>query len=323
MKAAEETNLACVDEGRRVLEIEAAALLKLSHNMPKDFERFLEVVNEIDGRVVVSALGKSGHIARKIAATLSSTGTPAFFLHAAEASHGDLGMIDKNDICLLISNSGETTELRHIVAHAKRFSIPLAAISSRPDSTLMRAADFRLALPDVPEACAIGMAPTTSTTLALAMGDALAVSLMSQRGFQPDDFHTLHPGGRLGAQMVRVRDLMHTEDSIPLVDSGTEMSDVLLTMTSKGFGIAGVVKDGLLAGVITDGDLRRNMVDLMKYQAGDIATTEPVTVTPECFAAKALALMNDRKISTLMVVSEGNEPIGVLHVHDLLRAGIA
>ncbi len=312
-----------LEEGKRVLETEAAAILKLSQNMPRDFEALVEAMIEFRGRLIVSGLGKSGHVARKIAATFSSTGTPAYFLHAAEASHGDLGMVDASDICLLISNSGETGELRHLVTHAKRFSLPLAVISSHADSTLVRAADFRLVLPNVREACPIGMAPTTSTTMAMALGDALAVSLMSRRGFMPDDFHVLHPGGRLGVQMMRVSDLMHTGDSVPLVHGDTAMNEVLLTMTRKGFGIAGILEHDRLGGVFTDGDLRRNMQGLMGFSAREIATKDPVVIGEDALAAEALALMNDKEISALIVLSKDGKPVGVLHVHDLLRAGLA
>ncbi|WP_432257117.1 KpsF/GutQ family sugar-phosphate isomerase [Limimaricola sp. AA108-03] len=295
----------------------------MADNMPEDFEDVVDIISKSDGRVIVSGVGKSGHIGRKISATLSSTGTPSYFVHATEASHGDLGMIARNDMCLLISNSGETVELRDIVAHTRRFSVPMVAISSRPTSTLMKAADYRLTLPAFPEACSIGMAPTTSTTLTLALGDALAVSLMEQRGFRPENFRVFHPGGRLGAQMATVGQLMHGGTEVPLVDVGTSMSETLLVMTSKGFGIAGVVCDGKLIGVVSDGDLRRNMTTLMAQQAGEVANINPSTVPADTLAATALSLMNERKISALMVIDAEARPIGVLHIHDCLRAGVA
>lgn len=309
--------------GRRVLQVEAEALLLLADNMPRDYEAVVDLMLGTAGRVIVSGVGKSGHVGRKISATLASTGTPSHFVHATEASHGDLGMITEHDVCLLISNSGETSELRDVVAHTRRFSVPLVAISSRPNSTLMMAADYCLTLPLAREACAIGMAPTTSTTLTMALGDALAVSLMKLRGFRPENFRVFHPGGRLGAQMATVAQLMHGAAELPLVEVSTSMSETLLVMTSKGFGIAGVVRDGKLVGVVSDGDLRRNMGTLMTDCAGDVASLSPVTVPAEMLAAKALATMNEHKISALMVVDAKQRPVGILHIHDCLRAGVA
>jgi len=305
---------------RRVLGIEAQALTRLADELPPDFAAVVALMLGARGRVVVSGIGKSGHVGTKIAATLASTGTPAQFVHASEASHGDLGMLTRDDVCVLISNSGETPELGDILAHTRRFGIPLVGISKNPGSTLMKAADLRLTLPDAPEACAIGMAPTTSTTLTLALGDALAVALMEERGFRPEHFATFHPGGKLGAQMARVSSLMHTD--LPLVQAATPMADTLLVMTSKGFGIAAVVADGKLTGVISDGDLRRNMGDLMTRQAGEVANPDPVTITPDMLAAEALRILNERKISALVVVEDG-APVGLVHIHDLLRAGVA
>ncbi|WP_193825215.1 KpsF/GutQ family sugar-phosphate isomerase [Oceaniglobus indicus] len=308
----------------RVLHTEAAALNRLADDLPPDFERVVARIIKLTGRVIVSGIGKSGHVARKIAATLASTGTPAMFVHPSEASHGDLGMIDPDDACLLISNSGETSELGDIITFTRRFSIPLIAVSGRANSTLMLAADLCLLLPDAPEACPIGMAPTTSTTMALALGDALAISLMEARGFAADRFHDFHPGGKLGAQMTRVDRLMHGPADLPLVAPGMAMGDTLIEMTSKGFGIAAVVAaDGTLAGIVTDGDLRRNMADLMNRSAGEVATKDPVTIGPATLAAEALAILNARKISVLLVVGEDRKPLGILHIHDLLRIGAA
>ena len=311
-----------VEAARQVLTTEAGALTLLADHIPADFPAVIDLILSTRGRVIVCGIGKSGHIGRKISATLASTGTPAFFVHASEASHGDLGMITPQDICLLISNSGETQELGDVLAHTRRFSIPLVAISSRNDSTLMKAADYRLLLPPAPEACPMGMAPTTSTTLTLALGDALAVALMEQRNFQPDQFRTFHPGGKLGAQLSTVAQLMHAADALPLVDFDAPMDQVLLEMTSKGFGTTGVIQNGALVGIVSDGDLRRNMHRLMDSTAGQVATLSPVTVPPDMLAAQALALMNTRKITTLFVV-DNTAPVGILHLHDLLRAGVA
>jgi arabinose-5-phosphate isomerase len=322
MQVAPETQTSITESGQRVLTTEADALRQMATNMPADFEAVVQLMLTLKGRVIVSGIGKSGHIGRKIAATLASTGTPSSFVHCAEASHGDLGMVTRDDICLLISNSGETTEMRDIVAHATRFSIPMVAISSKPDSTLMKAAQYRLALPPAPEACSNGKAPTTSTTLTLALGDALAVALMEQRDFMPEDFRVFHPGGKLGAQMATVGQLMHDGDDLPLVAGDLPMRDTLLTMTAKGFGVAGVVQEGRLTGVISDGDLRRNMDSLMRAPARDVASPDPVTITAEALATQALATMNTRKISVLMVVDDAHHPVGILHIHDLLRAGI-
>ncbi|MDU8930050.1 KpsF/GutQ family sugar-phosphate isomerase [Alisedimentitalea sp. MJ-SS2] len=319
----DETTSTSRDTGIRVLRTEAQALSQMAQALPDGFEQAVEMILEAPGRVIVAGIGKSGHIGRKIAATLASTGTPADFLHAAEASHGDMGMVTTDDVCILISRSGETAELGDLLRYTRRFSVPMIAISSKPESTLMQAADCGLLLPDLPEACAIGLAPTTSTTLTLALGDALAVAVMEARGFGPEDFQTFHPGGKLGAQLMRVEELMHGAEALPLCAPGDAMTDVLLTMTSKSFGIAAVVDDGRLAGVISDGDLRRHVDGLMQLTARDVATPDPVTVTPDMLAAQALALLNERKISVLMVVDQEHRPLGVLHIHDLLRAGVA
>lgn len=309
---------------RSVLQKEAAAVAQMADELPADFENAVRCILGINGRVVVSGVGKSGHIGRKIAATMASTGTPSYFVHGAEASHGDLGMVTRHDACVLISNSGETAELRDITLYTRRFNIPLIAISSNPDSTLMKAADYKLALPKIPEVCTIGKAPTTSTTLTLALGDALSVAVMEARGFSADEFHTFHPGGKLGTQLSRVADLMHGSGELPVVPSDLPMSDVLLTMTSKGFGVALVLDDdGKLVGAVTDGDLRRNMDVLMGKTAGEIASPDPVSVPETTLAAQALALLNERKITTLPVTDEAGKPVGILHIHDLLRAGIA
>lgn len=307
----------------RVLQTEAQALLTIAETVPENFDAVARLLAGLEGRVIVSGIGKSGHIGRKISATLASTGTPSYFVHGAEASHGDLGMITRHDVCLLISNSGETQELRDILLHTRRFSIPLIGISSNPDSTLMQTADHKLTLPKLPEACPMGLAPTTSTTMTLALGDALAVAVMELRGFRSEDFQVFHPGGKLGAQLSRVEDLMHGPDMLPLVPAEMVMNDVLITMTSKSFGIAAVVEGGKLIGVISDGDLRRNIARLADATAGEIASRTPATVTPDVLAAQALALLNERKIGALMVVDGENHPVGILHIHDVLKAGVA
>ncbi|TGN62171.1 KpsF/GutQ family sugar-phosphate isomerase [Paracoccus liaowanqingii] len=308
----------------RVLRQEGEALSRFAESLPVDFDAAVEKILATTGRIIVSGMGKSGHIGRKIAATLASTGTPSFFVHPAEASHGDLGMVTPSDICILISNSGETAELSDLIAHCARFSVTLIGISKRPDSTLMRAADLRLTLPDLPEVCSIGMAPTTSTTLMLGLGDALAVALMEARGFQSDEFHVFHPGGKLGARLSRVIQLMHGPAKLPLARVDTPMSEAILEMSAHGFGIVGVTDAaGRLHGVISDGDLRRNMVGLIERQAGQVCTRQPVTVTPETLAAEALAIMNAHKISALFAVDHDERPVGILHIHDCLRAGIA
>lgn len=314
---------AAIASARRVIEVEGQAMLRLAGEIPEDLAHAVELISGCSGRLIVSGMGKSGHIARKIAATFASTGTPALFVHPAEASHGDLGMITSADICLLISNSGETTELGDLLAHAARFSIPVVAICGREDSTLMRAADVRLKLPDAPEACAIGMAPTTSTLLTLALGDALAMAIMERRGFAREQFSAFHPGGKLGARLAKVSQLMHPADESPIVGSDTPMSDTLIEMTAKGFGIACVTDaDGRLVGVISDGDLRRAIDGLLERSAGDVATRHPITVTPDMLAAEAVALMQKGKVTTLVVTFQDRIPVGILRIHDCLRAGV-
>ena len=313
-----------VTDAKKVLKIEADALGKLKDDLPIDFSDLVKRIQSLTGRVIVSGVGKSGHIGNKIAATLASTGTPAYFIHATEASHGDLGMITEQDLCLLISNSGETIEIFDILTHARRFSIPVATMSSNYESTLVKAADFKLCLPIVDEACPIGMAPTTSTTMMLALGDALAVVLMKAKSFNAENFKVFHPGGKLGAKLMTVGQLMHKNDDIPLVNTETSMKETLLTISSKGFGVAVIVDDiGCLVGVITDGDLRRHIDDLMERNAGDIASLLPTTVVEKTFAVDALNLMQNQKISVLIVTSADNKPVGIIHIQDLLRVGVA
>ena len=313
-----------VQAAKKVLQTEADALETLKNDLPNDFSDLVKLILNLNGRVIVSGVGKSGHIGNKIAATLASTGTPAYFVHATEASHGDLGMITEKDLCLLISNSGETSEIFDIVAHARRFSIPVATISSNTESTLVKAADFKLCLPVVEEACPIGMAPTTSTTMMLALGDALAVALMEAKNFNTENFKVLHPGGKLGAKMMMVSQVMHKSDALPLVETQTSMKETLLTMSSRGFGIAAVVNEkDVLVGVISDGDLRRHINDLMSKTAGEIASLSPITVVRETFVVDALKLMQENKITVLIVTSAENKPVGILHIQDLLKVGAA
>ncbi len=308
---------------RRVFETEAAGLAAAARALDDRFVAAIERLARVKGRVVVTGMGKSGHIAHKIASTLASTGTPSFFVHPAEASHGDLGMVTKDDAVIAISNSGTTAELSDIVAHTRRFKIPLIAITAGARSQLAETADVVLELPRAPEACPMGLAPTTSTTVTLALGDAIAVALLERRGFTSDDFHLLHPGGQLGRRLLKVGDIMHRGDAIPVARPDEVMGDVLITMTAKHFGCVGVIKGGKLVGVITDGDLRRHMApDLPAARARDIMTRTPVTVRSRMLAAEALGIMNEHAITALFVVDAGRLT-GILHIHDILHAGVA
>ena len=316
-----------LDVARDVLATEAAGLRSLAAGLGPEFSAAVDCLAGAGGRIVVSGMGKSGHVARKIAATFASTGTPALFVHPAEASHGDLGMILLGDAVLALSNSGETAELADIVAHARRFGLKLVAITMRAGSTLARAADVALLLPQTAEACPMGLAPTTSTTMQMALGDALAVALLQRRGFTEADFRGFHPGGRLGARLRRVRDLMHAGDAIPLAASGTAMDRALVLMTEKRFGCLGVIsEDGALLGIITDGDLRRAMgPDLLTRSVDEVMTRAPRTIGPDALAAEALHAMNahERPVTALFVLEQDGKVVGILHIHDLLRAGVA
>jgi arabinose-5-phosphate isomerase len=309
---------------RRVLCLEAEALRAMSDALDDTFSQAVEILFAVSGRVVVSGMGKSGHIARKISATLASTGTPSHFVHPAEASHGDMGMITQSDAVLALSNSGETPELGDLIDYCRRFSIPLIAITGKSGSTLAENSDSALILPAIAEACPMGLAPTTSTTATLAMGDALSVALLERRGFTTEDFQVLHPGGKLGQGLLRVDDIMHVGDDLPLTQPDAAMTDVVLTMTNKRFGCAGVVDAaGHLAGIVTDGDLRRHIAaDMRAATAGEIMTKSPKTIRLGALAAEALGTMNDNNITVLFVVDNG-APVGILHMHDCLRAGIA
>jgi len=312
-----------LNTGRRVITREAEALGLLADSINGGFTEAVELILAAKGRVIVSGMGKSGHVGRKIAATLASTGTPAHFVHPAEASHGDLGMLAKGDVALVLSNSGETPELADIIAYTRRFSIPLIGVAGRAGSTLLRESDVEILLPAAPEACETGIVPTTSTTMTLALGDAIAVALMEHRRFTPEHFRQFHPGGKLGAQLSKVRDLMHAE--VPVVRTGTAMSEALLTISQKGFGVVGVADaDGRLVGIVTDGDLRRHMEGLLDKTADEVMTRNPLTIDPDALAEEALALMNTRKVTCLFVVSPDGDgrAEGILHIHDCLRAGV-
>jgi arabinose-5-phosphate isomerase len=307
---------------RRVLEIEANAIFRLAAELPQDFAPLIEKIARMEGKLVISGIGKSGHIGRKISSTLSSTGTPSCFLHGSEASHGDLGIIQKNDVCLLISNSGETGELSDLIQYTRRYDIPLASITSSESSTLALASNFRLVLPDHEEACHIGMAPTTSTTLTLALGDALAVALMRVKKFNEENFKRYHPGGKLGSNLLKVRDLMRVKEEITVVSEDSSMSDTVLAMTSTGFGSAVVVNEvNSILGVITDGDLRRNMDDIFSKSVTDIYSKNPATISEDSWITDALQLMQAEKIYSLLVEDKG-KLTGMLRMHDLLKVGI-
>ncbi|MEO1550034.1 MAG: KpsF/GutQ family sugar-phosphate isomerase [Pseudomonadota bacterium] len=309
--------------GREVLNLEAEGLSALKASLDDSFSQAVARILQTEGRVIVSGMGKSGHIGAKIAATFASTGTPAQFVHPGEASHGDLGMITPKDLVLLMSNSGETAELADIIAYTRGRDIPLIGIAGRRDSTLIYKADIGLVLPRAREACPNGLAPTTSAIMTLALGDALAVALMGARGFTPEHYHDLHPGGQLGARLARVEELMHTGDAVPLLPLATGMDEVLLTISSKSLGVTGLVDpSGKLAGIITDGDLRRNMAGLLDRKAADVMTANPQTIGARARASEALDEMQTRRITCLFVCDDEGRPEGLLHIHDCLRAGL-
>lgn len=314
-----------LQSGINVLRAESQALSAQADQLDDSFIKAVRTILGCKGRVIVSGMGKSGHIARKIAATMASTGTPAYFVHPGEASHGDLGMILTQDVVIAISNSGETSELSDLIAYTKRFDIPLIAITSREASALATAADILLLLPSEPEVGALGLAPTTSTTMTLALGDALAVAVLEYKGFTAEDFGNFHPGGKLGKGLLRLQDLMHTGDAIPLVRPSDFMSHVLVVMTEKRFGCAGVVDpDGKLLGIITDGDLRRHMGDgLTQKLAQDVMTQNPMVMSPRLLGAEAIKTLNETNRTQIFIVDDRGVPVGILHIHDLLRAGLA
>jgi len=303
------------------------ALLESASGLAARFDAAVALITRATGRVIVTGMGKSGHVGRKIAATLASTGTPAYFVHPGEASHGDLGMIQSGDAILALSWSGETAELADIITYSRRYGIALVALTSNAESALGREADVCLDLPKSEEACPNGLAPTTSTTMQLVMGDALAVALLEARGFTAQDFRQFHPGGKLGANLSFVRDIMHKEGAIPLVPFGARMEHALIEMTGKRFGCVGVIDEaGLLVGIITDGDLRRRMKvshDLLAEPVEQVMTPRPMTIGPDTMAAEALALLNETKRSVVLVVDGHLKPVGIVHLHDLYRVGVA
>jgi arabinose-5-phosphate isomerase len=315
---------------RRVLTTEGEALLQLSAFLNDSFHDAIELISAAEGRVIVTGMGKSGHVGKKIAATMASTGTPAFFVHPAEASHGDMGMIVRGDVVLALSNSGEAKELLDLIEYTRRFAIPLIGITSRPGSTLGTRSDVVLLLPGCPEACPNGLAPTTSTTMTMAMGDALAITLLERKGFTAKDFKVYHPGGKLGQQLMRVSEIMHKDQALPIASENVTVADAVKIISDKGFGcIALTAADGTLSGIITDGDIRRQIADgLLDKPARAVMSKTPRTVSPETLVAESMAIMNDlkntfRKITTLIVVDGENKPVGLLHLHDCLRAGFA
>jgi arabinose-5-phosphate isomerase len=319
---------AAVESALRTLDAEAGGVAAITAALQSDlrapFAAAADRIRNAKGRLIVTGLGKSGHIGRKIAATFASTGTPAFFVHAAEASHGDLGMITADDVILALSWSGEQPEMKNLITYAKRFRIPLVAMTAERESTLSKAADVALTLPKAREACPHNLAPTTSSLMLLALGDALAIALLEGRGFTSVDFSVLHPGGKLGALLKYTRDLMHSGDAVPLKPLGTRMSDALVEMSSKGFGCVGIVdRRGAIVGIVTDGDLRRHMrPDLMTATVDEVMTKNPKTIGRDLLASEALEILNSSKI-TALIVTDSNKPVGIVHLHDLLRAGVA
>ncbi|WP_421593840.1 KpsF/GutQ family sugar-phosphate isomerase [Shinella sp. M27] len=313
----------------RTVETEKAGLIALSAALQGGlydaFSEAVRLIGDISGRVVVTGIGKSGHIGAKIAATFASTGTPSFFVHPVEANHGDLGMIARDDVIIAMSWSGESAELQGIINYSRRFQIPLIAITSGERSALAREADTLLLLPKEQEACPHGLAPTTSTLMQLALGDALAVALLEARGFTATDFKTFHPGGKLGASLSHVGDIMHSGENMPLVGLGTSMQDAVMTLAQKRYGCVGVVNDeGILVGIVTDGDIARNLTrNLAELDVDDLMTRNPKTVKPSTLATSALGLLNQYNISALIVTDETFRPVGVVHFHDLLRIGVA
>jgi arabinose-5-phosphate isomerase len=320
---------AAIASALRSLETEMAGLAQLrdavGNGLGGAFSDAVALLMGLSGRVVVTGMGKSGLVGRKIAATLASTGTAAHFVHPGEASHGDLGMIRSEDAILALSWSGETSELSDIIAYSRRFRVGLVGITSNLESTLAREADVALVLPKAEEACPNGLAPTTSTTMQMALGDALAVALLEGRGFTPEDFRMFHPGGKLGAKLTFVRDMMHRDASVPLVRSGSLMSDAIMQMSARGFGCVAVVNPAnVLVGLISDGDLRRHMrADLLSMSVDQVMSKAPKTITGDVLAVEALDVINRNKITALFVVDAAGQPVGIVHVHDLLRIGAA
>ena len=312
-----------LSRARKVLELETIGLKGLSKSLDGTFIEVIDLLQKIKGRVVLSGMGKSGHVARKISSTLASTGIPSFFVHPGEASHGDLGMIDNDDAVIAISNSGETPEMSNLVAYTRRFKIPLVVVTSKNRSSMAEQADFILLLPEVEEACPMGLAPTTSTIMAMALGDTIAVVLMERLGFTVDDFKLRHPGGQLGKRLLKVSDNMHDGDAVPITTGDKLMSEVLPEMTSKSFGCIAIVDaKKYILGIITDGDLRRHMADnILGLRADQVMTENPKTIRPKALASEAVMVMNESQITNLFVADD-NKIVGVIHIHDCLRAGV-
>lgn len=327
MSASSDPTTPAVASAARTISNEIAGLQLMSEalggGLGEAFGVVVELIKAARGRVVITGIGKSGHVGSKMAATLASTGTPAFFVHASEASHGDLGMITTDDVVLALSWGGESQELASVIGYTRRFSVPLVAITSSAGSTLGRAADHVLELPRAEEACPHGLAPTTSTTMQLALGDALAIALLEARGFTALDFRVYHPGGKLGASLKLIRDVMHGAERMPLVEIGTPMGDALLAMTAKGFGVVGVRDlSGRLVGIVTDGDLRRHLTpDLIYLQVEEVMTPNPKTLRPDTLVGTAIELMNRKAITSIFAVDDRHQPVGFVHMHDLVRVG--
>ncbi|MBR1604493.1 MAG: KpsF/GutQ family sugar-phosphate isomerase [Alphaproteobacteria bacterium] len=314
-----------IESAQRTIDKEIDALKMMREDLDDNLIKALDLMQSIKGRVVVTGMGKSGHIGTKIAATLASTGTPSFFVHPAEASHGDLGMLTENDCVLAISNGGESKELSDIIVYCKRYGIPLIAMTKNPNSSLGKAGDYLLRLPDCGEACPLGLAPTSSTTATAVLGDILAVCLLERKGFSKTDFKQRHPGGKLGAFLQKVSDLMHTGIEMPLISDSADMQKALLEMTSKMLGCVGIVdKENHLLGIITDGDLRRFMSgNILQMKATEVMTRNPKTTRPDVLVAEAVNIMNTKKITQLFVIDEEDHPLGLIHLHDCLHAGVA
>ncbi len=313
-----------IDSGIRVLELEAAALRLLSENLTSTFSNSVNLLSKCKGKIIVTGMGKSGHIGQKIAATFSSTGTPAQFIHPGEASHGDLGNISKDDVIIILSNSGETAELYNIITYSKKACLPIIGISSNSHSSLSENSTISLIIPNLGEACPNGLAPTTSTTLMLGLGDALCIALMEKNNFSKNDFFEFHPGGNLGAKLKPISAIMHSGADLPLVDINSGMSDALIEMTKKGFGITGVLlKDGSLGGVISDGDLRRNMENLLAKNVSDVMTKNPIILQASVNVSDTLNLMNENKVTSVFISEKQDSkfPVGIVHLHDCLRLG--
>ena len=317
-------NKDALSSARQVLAIESKALESLAANLDEGFIKAVEIISNLKGRVILTGMGKSGHVAKKMAATLASTGSPSFFVHPAEASHGDLGMITPDDAIIALSNSGETPELGDIIAYSRRFAIPLIGIIGNRQSFLATACDAAIVLPEAPEACPLGLAPTTSTTMMLALGDALEVALLEKKGFSRDDFRLRHPGGKLGKSLIKVSDLMHSGSELPIISENILMREALIIMSEKSFGCLCVVDiEQKILGIITDGDLRRKMSsNLLELSVYDVMTANPKTIRAEALAAEALHIMNSKKITSLFVANDEGRAVGIVHIHDCLRAGI-